>query len=500
MLWFVLAGMTGLAVLCALWPLAFRRKGGSDAASEVGFLQGPARRDRARRRARAIAGRGSRRGARRGGAAADRGERGGAGKSARRAKRVTARRIAAALILIVVPLGRARAFTPIWVGRTCPTRRSPAAWRTSRRADGVEAAIARIEAHLAASPDDGQGLGGDRAGLYAPGTLRRRGRRLWRDPAARGRKRGQRADYGEALVGAAGGVVTADARAAFDKALAEQPGLPAARFYLGLAAEQDGDKAKAIAIYQALLGETPAEAPWTGALQARLAAVKGEARAPRRRARRRPPHPLRTRVGRGGVGRRAAGADPRHGGAAGDAPGAERRRARTNGGASFAPMPVLREPDKASEALAAARKALAGDAGGGGRPRRAGAATGNRGRRRFIGAGRARRTPRPPARAGERGEPPPRRRLRAKRRPAGSDDAQQAMIRGMVERLATRLAQSGGDASQWGRLIRAYSVLHEPDKAQGGARRGAQGAGGRRGGGAPASTRWRANWALEADR
>jgi cytochrome c-type biogenesis protein CcmH len=40
------------------------------------------------------------------------------------------------------------------------------------------------------------------------------------------------------------------------------------------------------------------------------------------------------------------------------------------------------------------------------------------------------------------------------------------MIRGMVERLATRLSQSGGDADQWGRLIRAYSVMHEPDKAR----------------------------------
>ena len=40
------------------------------------------------------------------------------------------------------------------------------------------------------------------------------------------------------------------------------------------------------------------------------------------------------------------------------------------------------------------------------------------------------------------------------------------MIRGMVERLATRLAQNGGDAQEWQRLIRAYSVLHEPDKAR----------------------------------
>jgi cytochrome c-type biogenesis protein CcmH len=43
---------------------------------------------------------------------------------------------------------------------------------------------------------------------------------------------------------------------------------------------------------------------------------------------------------------------------------------------------------------------------------------------------------------------------------------QQEMVRGMVERLATRLAQSGGGAEEWQRLIRAYSVLHETDKAK----------------------------------
>ncbi len=165
----------------------------------------------------------------------------------------------------------------------------------------------------------------------------------------------RRAGYGEALVGAAGGVVTADARAAFDKALAEQPGLPAARFYLGLAAEQDGDKPKAIAIYQGLLAETPAGAPWAAALEARLAAVKGES-------------------------------------------------------APSAPAPAA---SNETPAAAAGESTAASNAA-----------------------------------------------------PAAADDAQQAQIRGMVERLATRLAQSGGDAEQWGRLIRSYSVLREPDKAR----------------------------------
>jgi cytochrome c-type biogenesis protein CcmH len=45
-------------------------------------------------------------------------------------------------------------------------------------------------------------------------------------------------------------------------------------------------------------------------------------------------------------------------------------------------------------------------------------------------------------------------------------DEQQKMIRAMVTRLAQRLAAQGGDADEWMRLIRAYKVLNEPDKAQ----------------------------------
>ena len=43
---------------------------------------------------------------------------------------------------------------------------------------------------------------------------------------------------------------------------------------------------------------------------------------------------------------------------------------------------------------------------------------------------------------------------------------QRQMIEGMVKGLAERLADKGGSAEEWARLIRAYSVLHEPDKAR----------------------------------
>jgi cytochrome c-type biogenesis protein CcmH len=40
------------------------------------------------------------------------------------------------------------------------------------------------------------------------------------------------------------------------------------------------------------------------------------------------------------------------------------------------------------------------------------------------------------------------------------------MIHGMVERLASRLKQDGGDVEGWLRLVRAYVVMGDRDKAR----------------------------------
>ena len=40
------------------------------------------------------------------------------------------------------------------------------------------------------------------------------------------------------------------------------------------------------------------------------------------------------------------------------------------------------------------------------------------------------------------------------------------MIRAMVERLATRLHENGSDVDGWLRLMRAYMVLGDRDKAR----------------------------------
>jgi cytochrome c-type biogenesis protein CcmH len=50
--------------------------------------------------------------------------------------------------------------------------------------------------------------------------------------------------------------------------------------------------------------------------------------------------------------------------------------------------------------------------------------------------------------------------------PAGPDSAaQQAMIRGMVAKLAARLKENGADLEGWLKLVRSYVVLHEDAKA-----------------------------------
>ena len=111
-----------------------------------------------------------------------------------------------------------------------------------------------------------------------------------------------RADLGEAQVAAAGGIVTAEARATIDKALADNPDLPMARFYLGLAAEQEGDKTKAIGIYQSLIDATSDHPHWQDVVKGRIAALNGET--PRsRRALEAPPR-RRTRTDRQAASRR----------------------------------------------------------------------------------------------------------------------------------------------------------------------------------------------------
>jgi cytochrome c-type biogenesis protein CcmH len=78
------------------------------------------------------------------------------------------------------------------------------------------------------------------------------------------------AALGEALVLAANGVVTAEARAAFERAVALDGSDVQARYFLGLAAEQAGNPAQAAEVWRALIAAAPPDAPWRDFIQRAL--------------------------------------------------------------------------------------------------------------------------------------------------------------------------------------------------------------------------------------
>jgi cytochrome c-type biogenesis protein CcmH len=82
--------------------------------------------------------------------------------------------------------------------------------------------------------------------------------------------------WGEVLTEIDGKEIGDDARRLFEEALAQDPGEPRARFYVGAAKAQGGDLKGALDDWLALAAQSPPEAPWMPALteQIRAAAAK----------------------------------------------------------------------------------------------------------------------------------------------------------------------------------------------------------------------------------
>ncbi len=133
------------------------------------------------------------------------------------------------------------------------------------------ALAARIETHLAARPDDSEGwrllgplyiaLGRYDEALYALA----RARDIAGDDAS------LLIASGEAMVGKAGGMVPEEARRVFEHALQLDAHSIPARYFLALAAEQEGDIPAARALFIALLADLPVSSPLRAELEAQLA-------------------------------------------------------------------------------------------------------------------------------------------------------------------------------------------------------------------------------------
>ena len=140
--------------------------------------------------------------------------------------------------------------------------------------------VGRVEAHLEGNPEDGRGwevIGPVymRLGRYDDAVkARRNSLRLLGPNAVR------EADLGEALAGAANGIVTAEAKAAFERALVLDAEDFRARYFLGLAAEQDGRPKDAADIWTRLLAGAPEDAAWIGFVRESLLRVDPNASVP----------------------------------------------------------------------------------------------------------------------------------------------------------------------------------------------------------------------------
>jgi cytochrome c-type biogenesis protein CcmH len=275
-LWFVFALMTAAAIFAVLWPLGRRtglREEGSEAvvykdqlaeidrdvaAGLIGVSEAGAARVEISRRLLA---------------AAD------SQRDLPVVSNTTLRRAAAIVALVGVPIVAVAFYVPLGSPQLGDFPLAQRA-RTADAKQPLDNLVAQVEQHLEKNPTDGRGWN-----VLAP-VLAKLGRY---DDAVRayhnsitynGDSAARRADLGEAQVAAAGGVVTSEAKAEFERAIALDAGEVKASYFLGLAAEQDGRATEAASIWRALLANAPADAPWRPLVMGALARVGGGSTVP----------------------------------------------------------------------------------------------------------------------------------------------------------------------------------------------------------------------------
>ena len=304
----------------------------------------------------------------------------------------------------------------------------------------MEALVAEAEAHLARSAQDGRGWE-----LLAP-IYMRLGRysdsvAAWRNTLQLlGDNAEREANLGEALTAEANDVVPVDAKTAFIRAVTLDKTNVTARYYLGLAAEQDGQRDKAANIWRDLIAEAPAGTPWVVDVRNALARVESTSTAAAA-----PAAPAAVKV------------------ADADSPPSDQQAAirdmvdqlaarlkqdgsDLNGWVQLVrSYKVLGEPDKARAAAADARQAFAGE------PEKLQQL--NAALQQLEDNAAAPPAPSPhgtaPAAAG-----------------AAPDHPQGMSMEDMVARLAERLKSSGSNPQGWLMLVRSYETMGEKAKAK----------------------------------
>jgi cytochrome c-type biogenesis protein CcmH len=270
-LWFVFALMTAAAIFAVLWPLGRAARPQNDGNEAVVYKDQLAEIDRDV--AAGLIG-----ASEAGAARVEIGRRLLAATDSQRdppiASNIRLRRSAAVLALVGVPIVAVALYLPLGSPRLGDF---PLAQRTRAPnvAQPLDNLVAQVEAHLEKNPTDGRGWNVLAPVLVKLGRYDDAVRAYHNSITYNGDSAARRADLGEALAAAAGGVVTDEAKAEFERAIVLNADEFKATYFLGVAAEQDGRTAEAGSLWRAMLAKAPADAPWRPMVQAALARVAG---------------------------------------------------------------------------------------------------------------------------------------------------------------------------------------------------------------------------------
>lgn len=176
-------------------------------------------------------------------------------------------------VAVLLPL----ASLSIYLTKGRPTLPSqPHAERLARdpAKSSVNELVARVEERLRKNPNEGRGWE-----ILAPVYLKQRrfedaANAFQRALQLLGKNERRLLGYAEARVLSQDGLVTADARQAFQDALDLNANLVEPQFWLAIAQEQSGDLAGAVRAYEILLGKGEKEAAWRRAVEERLQAAR----------------------------------------------------------------------------------------------------------------------------------------------------------------------------------------------------------------------------------
>jgi cytochrome c-type biogenesis protein CcmH len=271
-LWIFFAVMTAAAVFAVLWPLG--RKPGDQGAGSDRLVYQDQLREIDRDRAAGLIGGAEAESARieisrRLLAAADAEsavpQQSGSGASARR-------RRAAGFAILIVPLVALALYLKLG-SPDIPGQSALARANESGEDRSIASLVSQVENHLARNPNDGAGWEVIapvylRLGRFTEAVMARK-----KAIALNGDSPTRESDLGEALVAAADGVVTDEAKLAFQHAVTGDAHNAKARYFIGLADEQDGNRDDAAREWRALLDDAPSDAPWKDLVGAALARV-----------------------------------------------------------------------------------------------------------------------------------------------------------------------------------------------------------------------------------